>query len=331
MTDKHTSESIMAVARGFSPSRVLLSGAELDLFTLLEHKAMTAVEIAEARNANLRGMTVLLDALSALGYLVKEDDLYQAEPSAAIRLSANSPRSLLPAVLHSAHLWKTWSDITGIVLDEVKPGFREKGALTPDHFKAFIGAMHVAGARTAPEVVEAADPGTARSLIDVGGGSGTYTLAFLKAVPEMRATLFDLPPVIEMARNRVGEAELEDRVTLVPGDFYRDELPGGHDLALLSAIIHQNSLQQNEALYRKVLSALEPGGRILIRDFVMAPDRTRPVEGAMFAINMLVGTPGGGTYTFEDIKQGLEAAGFERAALIRARGMFSLVEAFKPV
>ena len=131
-----------------------------------------------------------------------------------------------------------------------------------------------------------------------------------------------------MARRRMREAGLADRVALAPGDFYRDPLPRGADLAWVSAIAHQNSRAQNRALFRKVRSALVPGGRILIRDIVMAPDRIRPVDGALFAVNMLVATEGGGTFTLAELREDLSRAGFGRVRLLR-RGerMDSIVEA----
>jgi len=122
-----------------------------------------------------------------------------------------------------------------------------------------------------------------------------------------------------------------DRVTFAAGDFYRDELPPGHDLALLSAIIHQNSPEQNVELYRKAWRALVPGGRLLIRDHVMNEDHTGPAAGTLFAVNMLIGTLGGGTYSYAEIKATLEAAGFARSALIQPdEKMTGLIEAFKP-
>jgi predicted O-methyltransferase YrrM len=179
--------------------------------------------------------------------------------------------------------------------------------------------------------VAAVGGGEARNLLDVGGASGTYTLAFLQAVPEMKATLFDRREVVEMARKRLGEAGVLDRVTLVGGDFYRDEFPPGHDLAFVSAIIHQNSPEQNLDLYQKGFRALVPGGRIVIRDHVMEPDRTQPRDGAIFAVNMLVGTSGGNTYTYQEIHSGLEKAGFTRIRLLqKGDRMDGLVEGFKP-
>ena len=330
MDGKITAKSILELARGFMASRVLLSGAELDFFTLLAGDALTADEIAAASKTELRGTVILLDALSSLGFLEKKDGRYHTEPSVAPLLSAAAPDSILPMVLHMGTVWHNWSQITDIVLGKTTPGLRTKGALAEDNRKAFIGAMHVVASKAAPEVVAAINSGEARRLLDVGGGSGTYTLAMLSAKPEMRATLFDLPPVIAMARERFQSAHMLDRVELIAGDFYKDELPPGHDLALLSAIIHQNSFEQNEALYGKIYRALDSGGRIVVRDHVMSADRTQPLEGALFAMNMLAGTAGGRTYTFDEIKDGLMSAGFTRINLIQTRGMFSLVDGFKP-
>jgi SAM-dependent methyltransferase len=329
MSDKHTDDSILKMVRGFMASRVVISAAELDLFTLLANQTRTAEEVAEAINADLRGITILLDALCALGFLVKTNGAYRTESSAAPLLSADGPASVRPMVLHMGSIWRNWSNLTDIVLGKTVPDLK-KGILDKENFEAFIGAMHVVASRAAPSVVAAVGPAGARRLLDVGGGSGSYTLAFLDAQPAMRATLFDKPPVIEMARARIEAAAMADRVALVPGDFYKDELPTGHDLALLSAIIHQNSPEENKDLYRKIHRALDAGGRIVVRDHVMSPDHTQPTEGALFAVNMLAGTQGGGTYTFEEIKSGLAAAGFVGIRQIQSKAMFSLVEGFKP-
>ena len=328
MSDKHTDDSILKMVRGFMASRVVISAAELDLFTLLAKQTRTADEVAAALGADLRGITILLDALCALGFLAKNNGTYRTESSAAPLLSADSPASVRPMVLHMGSVWRNWSELNDIVLGKAVPDLK-KGILDKENFEAFIGAMHVVASRNAPGVVAAVGPAGARRLLDVGGGSGSYTLAFLDAAPALRATLFDKPPVIEMARDRIEAADMADRVTLVPGDFYTDELPTGHDLALLSAIIHQNSPAENEALYRKIHRALDAGGRIVIRDHVMSPDHTQPTEGALFAVNMLAGTKGGSTYTFKEIEAGLAAAGFVGIRQIQSKAMFSLVEGYK--
>jgi precorrin-6B methylase 2 len=321
-------ENIQHIARGFSKSRILLTAVELDIFTLLAETPLSAVEVVIKLKSNLRATTIFLDALAAMDLLFKENDSYRTDPELVSLLTEGSDESILPSLMHTAHLWKTWSQLTETVLG-FDPASRP-GTDRENWTKAFIGAMHVRALRDAPELVKAIDPGTAQNLIDVGGGSGSYTIGFLQITSGMRATIFDLPEVIPMARERVTEESLIDRVTLVAGDFNEDDLPGGHDLALLSAIIHQNSHEQNVKLYKNTYGALDPGGRIIVRDYAMSSDRIQPASGAMFAINMLVNTQGGNSYTFDEIKSGLEEAGFERVKLIQESEMSSLVEGFKP-
>ncbi len=324
-------QEILEQAQDFMKSRILLSAAELNLFTLLQEQPLSAKETAGRIGADVRALKVLLDALAAMGFLEKDRETYQCCKPLSQLLVKDSPNSVLPMILHAVSLWRRWSRLTDIVrgID----GSREEFDFTSnaDELRAFIGAMHVVAGPMARKVVAEINPGSAKSLLDVGCGSGSYTIAFLQAVPDMRATLFDLPEVVEMARERLRNEGLLDRVTLVPGDFHRDEFPEGHDLALISAIIHSNSPEENRQLYAKVFRSLDSGGRILIRDHVMEPDRTSPKDGTIFAINMLVGTSGGGTYTYQEIEEGLSNEGFNRVRLIKkGEHMDGLVEGFKP-
>lgn len=329
MAGHDSAENILKLARDFMESRILLSGAELNLFTILGREPLTARDVSERVGADLRALTILLDALAAMGLLAKANETYRCADGIAPLLSDDSPDSILPMVRHMAHLWNRWSGLTAVVKGG-RPA-DEKPSRGREEMRAFIGAMHVIAEPQAARIVRAVDPGPARALIDVGGASGTYTVAFLRAVPEMKATLFDRPEVVEMARERFEKEGLLRRVVLIPGDFYRDELPAGHDLAFVSAIIHQNSLEENTELYAKVFRSLEKGGRIVVRDHVMEPGRTRPRGGAVFAVNMLTGTSGGGTYTFAEIEEGLSRAGFDRIRLFRTgEQMDALIEAFKP-
>ena len=326
-----TPEAVLKLARQFMESRILLTAAELNLFTPLAEKAHTAGELSGELRCDGRALSILLDALAALGLLEKHDGAYRTLPAAAPFLSDESPRSVRPMILHAAHLCDAWSALTAVTRGAGTPDGDATEVQEADELAAFIGAMHVVAAPLAERIAAATEPGKARSLLDVGGASGSYTIAFLKASPGMKATLFDRPAVIPMARKRLAEAGVSDRVRLVAGDFYRNELPEGHDLALLSAIIHQNSPGENIELFRKVFRALVPGGRIVIRDHVMDPGRTRPRDGAVFAVNMLVNTEGGSTYTFEEIRAWLEEAGFASIRLLRAgEHMDALVDAFRP-
>lgn len=327
--NKPNADQLLALARSYWECRILLTAAELDLFTLLAPAPLGVEQIAQRLDADQRGLTILLDASAAIGLLSKQDGEYRCEPEVAALLSADAPRSILPMVLHMAVQWWKWSDLTRAVR-EGGPS-TAAGKRTPAELRAFIEAMDVVSGPVAASTMAAIKPASASRLLDVGGGPGSYTRAFLEAVPAANATLFDKPEVIEIAREHLSRAGLLGRVTLVGGDFEQDELPGGHDLALLSAIIHQNSPSQNLALYRRAFRALAPGGRIVIRDHIMQPDRTQPRRGAVFAINMLVSTDGGGCYTFEEVRAGLAKAGFERIARIQeGEHMDDLVKAFKP-
>ncbi len=315
-------EKITGLSRGFMESRVLLTAAELDLFTLTAAAPLTGEAIAAALGAELRGLTILLDALAAMGLMVKKGGSYQAEPSAARFLAADRPDSLLPIILHNVDLWERWGALTAKVAAPRRPG---------GWTAAFIGAMHAIAKPLAGRIVKLVDPAGSRRLIDVGGGSGVYTLAFLAASPAMRATIFDRPEVLAMARQRAAEAGMQERVTFAAGDFAQDPLPAGHDLAFVSAIIHQNSPDQNAALFRKVFACLDPGGRVVVRDHVLSADRTEPRAGALFAVNMLVGTEGGNSYTEAEIAAALTEAGFSGVRLIHPdERMDGLVEAFRP-
>jgi len=324
-------DALLTLARSFMPCRILLTAAEVDLFSRLADGPRTAAEVAAQLRADLRAVTILLDALAALELIAKRDDRYSCPPEHARLLAADSPHTVLPMIQHCASLWRRWTELTGVVRGDPAARARAQAPRDDAGLAAFIGAMHVLGRGPAAEAVALIDPGAARSLLDVGGGSGIYTQAFLEASPHLRGTLFDRPAVIELARARLEAAGLLDRVTLAAGDFDHDELPGGHDLALLSAIIHQNSRAQNVTLYGKVFRALLPGGRVIIRDHVMSPDRTQPSDGAVFAVNMLVGTVGGNVYTLAETAEDLAAAGFVRVRCLRANaGMHCLVEAFRP-
>jgi len=323
-------EMLMDEVRDFMKSRVILTAAELDFFTRIDEKPCSASSLAHEKGLDARATTRILDCLSVMKLLVKIDDFYRVTEK-GVFLSSHHPETVLPMVLHMAHLWKAWSDLTEVV--RTGPGSKQESGLkfSDQEWKAFVGAMHVAARALSKNIAEAYDMSTYKKLLDVGGASGTYTIAFLQKNPSLKAIIFDLEEVIPLARERVSDEELSDRVEFVAGDFYEDELPTGCDLAFLSAIIHQNSPEENLNLYGKIFRALEKGGTILIRDHIMNEDRTKPPAGTLFAINMLVNTHGGDTYSFREVKDGLESAGFCDVKLLRTgEKMDCLVEARKP-
>ena len=321
---------VLESVRGFMKSRIILSGAAFDLFTFIDRGVDTVEALAEKTGADRRGLTRLLDAIVTYGLLAKEINRYRLTETGGF-LSAAHPQTVLPMVMHMNQLWDNWSRLTDLVVKGGNPRETSPSQRDEKTMSAFIGAMHVVGRDLSREIAAELDLSPYTRLLDIGGASGTYTIAFLGKNPGLRAKLFDLPPVLPIAEEKIAEAGMSERVELVAGDFYHDRLPGGCDLALLSAIIHQNSPAQNLELYKKIHHVLEPGGNLLIRDHIMEEDRVHPPAGAIFAINMLSVTQGGDTYTFAEVRDCLAEAGFTDIRLIR-RGekMDGIVAAQKP-
>jgi len=326
-----TFEALLELGRAYQGAAVLAAAADLDLFDRLHTGAKTVAELARTMRCNPRGLSTLLDALAALRLLRKTGTRFALVPGVAEFLTSGGRQSQLAMAQHPANCFRHWAQLA-VVVNTGRPAKRSPSVRgeTGD-LAAFIGAMHNLAAPNADRVIRSVRPRAFRHLLDLGGASGTWTAAFLRSRPAARATLFDLRPVIPLARRRLTELGLIKRVDLAAGDFMKDPLPAGADLAWVSAIVHQNSRAQNRVLFRKVFQALAPGGRIVIRDFVMDRDRAVPAAGALFAINMLVATPGGGTFTFAELREDLASAGFVATRLLRQDGtMNSLVSATKP-
>jgi ubiquinone/menaquinone biosynthesis C-methylase UbiE len=326
-----TKPDIVHEVRSFMKSRVILSAAELDFFSRLDGKSISAEDLADMLGIDRKGTARLLDCLVTFDLLEKENNRYHTTEKGSY-LSSKNPESVLPMVNHMNAIWDNWSRLTDIVKKGTHPNIRPVvDSETQKDRNAFIGAMHVAARRISKKIVEAYDASAFKTLLDIGGGSGAYTIAFLKKNPKLNAVIFDLEGVIPITKEKIAENNLQDRVRFLTGNFYEDDLPGGCDLALLSAIIHQNSPGQNLALYRKIHHVLVPGGRLIIRDHIMDESRTNPPAGALFALNMLVNTTAGDTYTYKEVKDTLEAAGFTEIKLaLSGKEMDCLVEAIKP-
>src|SRR5271157_1337926 len=221
----------------FWTSRILLTAAELDIFTHLDNESLTASQLAALIGTDPRATDRLLDALVAMSFLRKRDDVFLLSESGTL-LSSKCPQTLLPMVLHYNGLWDVWGQLTTVVR-EGKPA-RKTGSKHMDEAmrKAFIGAMDSASRELSLKLADTFDASAFRKLLDIGGASGTYTIAFLRTNPQMTAILFDLPPVVAIARERMEAEGLTDRVILVPGDYNEDALPRC-DFVLLFAVIHQ--------------------------------------------------------------------------------------------
>jgi len=321
-------QELLDMARQFMPSCLLGALAELNVFTLLGDRWLSADELAAELPGDARALRILLDAAAGLRLLDKREGGYCVPPAIRPWLTDDAPETALPMLLHSMNILRNWSRLAWVARSGRPPERQESIRGGEADRAAFVAAMHAISGPVTDDVVARLGPLKFTHLLDVGGASGTWTMAFLRAVPDAKATLFDLPDAVEQARDRISKSPFADRIELVAGDFYTDPLPVGADFVWLSAIAHQHSREHNRRLYAKAHAALVPGGRIAVRDVVMDGGRTGPPQGLLFAVNMLANTESGDTFTFEEFAEDLQAAGFiEPDLVLKSDDMNSVVTA----
>ena len=298
MTEPRTLPDLLLAMRGFQESRVLLTAMELDVLPACG-AGNTAAGVAEAVGADPRACGMLLNALAALGALAKDGDRYRCTAAGE---ALGRERA---GMLHMVHLWDTWSGLTACV----KSGTSARSGPPGGQVEHFIAAMHARARTVAGDALRVVGARGVRRLLDVGGGPATFAIAFAQAEPELHAEVLDLGPVVPIARGHIREAGLEAQVTAREGDLRSDGLGAGYDLVLVSAICHMLGEDENRDLLSRCVKALAPGGRVAVREFILDPDRAGPPAAALFALNMLVGTSRGNTYTEAEYRSWLEAAG----------------------
>lgn len=304
------SYDLAELALSFQKSRIFLTAYELGIFTAIGRRSASSYRIANKLGTAKRHTDRLMNALCSLGLLKKRGGRFSNTRFSLKHLVRAGPQ-FTKGIMHSVHMWNTWSGLTETVRQgrpAMEAGINERG---PRWLRPFIAAMHERASRSASTIVGSLDLSGVSKVLDVGGGSGAYAMAFAKARRGINATIFDVPNVIPIAREYVKKNGLPGKVKFIAGDYNKDSFGKDYDLVFLSAIIHINSQGQNKALIKKASHALREGGRIVIQDFIMDEDRVNPPEGAFFALNMLVATDSGDTYTGSEVMSWLKEAGFK--------------------
>jgi SAM-dependent methyltransferase/DNA-binding CsgD family transcriptional regulator len=293
--------NLVQSARAFQESRVLLTALELDLFTTIGEGA-TAAETAQKLGTDPRATEMLLNALVAVGALVKGEAVFGCTAES----KALGPAR--PGLLHTVHLWDTWATLTECVKSGRAVRSRGPEGFPEARTRAFIAAMHARAQESARETVRLSGIHDAKRMLDVGGGSGAFSIAFAKTCPELRAEILDLGAVVPLAEDYIRAAGLQDRVRVRVGDMRTADFGEGFDLVLLSAVCHMFGEDENRSLIQRCARALVPGGHLVIREFILQEDRAGPPHAALFALNMLVGTEHGNTYTEGEYRNWMEEA-----------------------
>jgi len=316
-----TRDELTAMSRGYWQARMLLTAVELGLFEALGRRRLTAATIAKRIGGEPRATGMFLGALAGQGLLRKRGGSYEIAPAMRSFLTEGSG-SALGMLRHHERLWRTWDKLT----DCVRSGKPAKSDTAfhqgPEAARAFTIAMRDGALRFAPGVAAELDLSGRRLLLDLGGGPGIYAAAFARANPGLIVRVVDLPDVVVVGEEMLAEhPDVLDRVSYVACDLEAEPLPGGADAAFLSHVIHGQDEEEMAGTFGRIAAALEPKGLLIVRDFFLESDGTRPAASALFSLNMLVNTPGGRSYTAKEVTVLLRDSGFRTVRYRRSKAV----------
>jgi ubiquinone/menaquinone biosynthesis C-methylase UbiE len=293
-------QRLRSFATGFMGARVLITANTLGMFELLE-RPLSAQSVSKRLNLTRRATEILLDVLVSLGFLKKSGQKYQNSSLSKRFLIKKSPYYQGDLLRHYDNLWRSWS-----VLDEVVRTGEPSSA--EFDFRAFIMAMDNIARFKVKDVIRRIRLKSVKRVLDLGGGPGTYSLAFARKAEEV--VLYDRPETLRIAEENIKDDPFKNRIVLKAGDFMVDDLGRGYDIVFMSQILHSYSEKECLRLIKKVKRSLVQGGTVVIHEFYLDRTRTSPASGALFAVNMLVNTPSGRSYTQEELQSWLKKAGF---------------------
>jgi SAM-dependent methyltransferase len=293
-------------------ARIVSAAAEVGVFDALDQRGRSAGSIARRCGLDTRATELLLNALTGLGLVALRGQAYKARPIVRRCLREDSPQSITWMLRHHNQLAKSWAHLDDVVRHG-GPVQRDRTIRRqPEGADRFIRAMHDNARKRALALAQSFADHDFRTMLDAGGGSGAYCQAFCRKWPKLQATLFDRPDVLKVARKIVGTGSVGRRIRMLAGDLNDDPLPQGFDLVLLSNVIHSSGPDEIRLWFRKIHKALVPGGTLVIHDFLTNAAHTQPRQAAVFAVNMLVNTAAGRTYSYAELADWLRRIKFSK-------------------
>ena len=330
-----TPERILQLAWGYAPPLAIEAAIHHRVFDVLDAGPKTLAETAAATGASERGLSGIMNLLAGFNFLGKTDDgRYTLTPESAAFLVSTKPAFQGGLFRHiSKQLLPKWTQLNEIVATG-KPAVAVNQEGTGSEFfqqlVMDIFALSYAPATTLAHHLNFGASGGPVGVLDLAAGSAVWSIAQAQCSPRVIATAVDWPEVLEVTQKSVARFGLTDRYTFSPGDLKQADFGSNHQLAILGHILHSEGVERSQALLRKTFEALAPGGTIAIAEFLVNADRTGPPGGVIFAVNMLVNTDDGDTYSFEEISAWLHDAGFTNPRQLEAPGPSPLVLATKP-
>jgi len=297
----------------------LHASVKLDIFTTIGDSVMTGQMIAEKINADTEATERLLNALVAMELLEKKDNLFLNTEDAGRFLRKDSKAYLGFMILHHHHLVESWSKMDEAVLTG-KP-VRTRSSFNDESVReAFLMGMFNNAMLQAPPLVETLDLSGYKTLLDMGGGPGTYAIHFCLQNPQIKAAVFDLPTTQPFAEKTITQFGLKDRISFVAGDYVTEPVHGQYDVVWMSHILHGEGPHDCQNMIKKAAAVLESGGMLILHDFILDDTRDGPLFATLFSMNMLLGTPDGRSYTEKEFVHMMKQAGLSEIQRTSYRG-----------
>jgi len=314
----HSFKQFRDVVYSFRLSRIIFTALDLDLFNQMGNRAWTIAQLSKRVQTSHRGLEILCRSLASVGLIGKTTAGFRVSRFAKTYLQKNSKEFRGDYLTLMQRQWKEWSRLTEVVTSGIPVDHEEPE--TPEYRRSFSWAMHHRSLEPAQQVAQQISLKSARSFLDLGGGPGTYALAFLQKNPHLQASVMDRPAALEVAGILAKELSMESRLSLHSGNFIENKIPGKYDIVWYSNVLHIYSPSENLKIFKKIKQALNLGGRLLIQDtFLHDQQGLRPLETNLFAVTMLLYTETGNTYSLQDVRAWLHKAGLNRTRIRRMK------------
>jgi predicted O-methyltransferase YrrM len=316
---------ILRLASGFMATKHLFAASELGLFEALADSPTTLDGLAARTGLTRRAARISADAMVALGLLERQSDIYRNTDVVAIFLCGRGPADLRPLLRFWDKIsYSAWSGLADALARGPSKEIFELDDQQQEAASAGIEAILAGPAAALPGTFDFSGQ---RRLLDIGGGTGSWSIAVARAHPQLEATVLELPTVADLARKRIESAGLASRVGVVVGDATTGALPSGYDVFLMANLIHYWSPDENRSLLRRVRSAAEPGAWLLLADFWTDPTHTQPLQAALMAGEFAVHVRNGDVYSVDDGRGWLDETGWRFIRHAPLAGPQSLVVA----
>ncbi|MDO9566934.1 MAG: methyltransferase [Candidatus Desulfaltia sp.] len=297
----------------------LHAAVKLDVFTVIGEKQLSGKDIAQKLNLNKEGAGRLFNALTAMNLLEKKDNKFSNTIAGKTFLSKDSPKYIGYIITHHHHLVDSWSKMDQAV-STGEPVRARVSHASPEWRESFLMGMFNLAMNLAPVLVNEINLSGRRHLLDLGGGPGTYAIHFCMKNPGLKATVYDLPTTRPFAEKTIEKFGLIDRIDFMDGNYVEEGIEGVYDVAWLSHILHGEGQKDCRRIIEKTVSALEPGGMIIVHDFILNNTMDGPLFPALFSLNMLLGTPAGQSYSEKQITDMLARAGVKEIQRLSFHG-----------